>query len=225
VTPAQPIVAYYRLERRDARRARRALAQHRRRVAAWLRSGRRILLEPFVEVAFGGAQRPELTRAIARCEAARATLLVPRLAEVGADLPFLEAVLAARIALRAVDTPDLRRATLITLRDVARHARRAAGERVREGLVGARDRGTKLGSPCPERGARRAVEVLRERAGARAATVAPWIVEIQLGNPACSLREIARVLEALRVATPRGGRWGPSGVRNVLRREAEPTTR
>lgn len=221
MTTRRAVVAYYRLERPDARPA---LAESQRRVATWLRTRRRILLEPFVEGSGRGAQRPELARALARCESARATLLVPRLVEVGADLPFLESLLASRVPLAAADTPGLRRNALVLLREVARHRSRAAGERVRRGLDGARRRGTRLGSPRPAIGARRAAASLRRRADARAEQLAPWIAEIQLGNPDCSLRELARVLEALRLPTPRGGRWGPSAVRNALRRlRADPT--
>jgi DNA invertase Pin-like site-specific DNA recombinase len=218
-THTRSIVAYYRLERREARQARGALAERERTVVAWLRTRKAVLLEPFVEVAIASAARPELERALERCRTGRARLLVPRLAEVGADLPFLEALLASRVTLIAVDTPRLSRTTLAVLRDVARHTSSAAGGRVREGLAGARRRGTRLGSPRPEIGARRAGALLRERADARAASIGPWIEEIELGNPGCSLREVARVLAELGVPTPRGGRWGPSGVRNIVRRQ------
>jgi DNA invertase Pin-like site-specific DNA recombinase len=215
VSTGRPVVAYYRLARP---RERRELARDQQQLASWLRRRRRALLEPFVEGLCRGRQRPELARALARCESTRATLLVPRLAEVGADLAFLEALLATRVPLAAADTPGLRRSTLALLRDVARHSQRTAGERVRHGLEGARRRGVQLGSPRPAIGARRAAASLRERANARAQQLAPWIAELQLGNPDCSLRELGRALEALGLETPRGGRWGPSAVRNLLAR-------
>jgi hypothetical protein len=212
----RPVVAYYRLDRRTARPARRGPTEAERRVARWLRSQRRTLLEPFVEGP--GPDRPELRRALARCQATRATLLVPSLLALGSDLAWLEAVLATRVPVACADRPGLRRSELWLLRDVARHARRAAGERVREGLAGALRRGARLGSPRPEIGARRAGARLREDADSRAAQVAPWIEEIRLGNPDCSLREIGQGLAAAGIPTPRGGRWGPSAVRNALAR-------
>ena len=51
----------------------------------------------------------------------------------------------------------------------------------------------------------------------------PWILEnlrrlrVELGGDA-TLRDLAGALESLGVPTARGGRWGPSAVRNVLRR-------
>jgi DNA invertase Pin-like site-specific DNA recombinase len=218
-TTTPRVVAYYRLDRREGRRARAALAEREQVVAKWLRKSRKTLLESFVEVP-AGAARPDLDLALERCRSARATLLVPCLAEVGGDLPFLEAVSNAGVSLAAVDSPRLPRATVRLLLDVARYARSSAGERVREGLAGARRRGARLGSPRPEIGARRAATLAKARAEERAAVVAPWIAEVQLGNPGCSLRQIAIALEALGIPTPRGGRWGPSTVRSVIEREA-----
>ena len=224
-TQSNRVVAYYRLDRREGRRARAVLAEREQLLTGWIRRGGRTLVESFVEVPSASDARPDLERALERCRAARATLVVPRVAEVGADLPFLEGVLATGVPVEAVDTRSLSRATLALLRDVAHHSRSTAGARVRDGLLGARRRGARLGSPRPEIGARRAAALSKARAGERAAVVAPWIAEVQLGNPSCSLRAIARALEALRIPTPRGGRWGPSTVRAVIEREAASTRR
>jgi hypothetical protein len=76
----------------------------------------------------------------------------------------------------------------------------------------------KLGSPRPEIGSRAGVAALRARADAHAAELAPALRELLLSNPTASLRDLAALLEQLELPTPRRGRWGPSAVRNALRR-------
>ena len=76
----------------------------------------------------------------------------------------------------------------------------------------------KLGSPRPEIGSRAGVAALRARADAHAEALAPALRELLLSNPTASLRDLAALLEQLELPTPRRGRWGPSAVRNALRR-------
>jgi len=76
----------------------------------------------------------------------------------------------------------------------------------------------RLGSPRPEVGSRAGVAALRARAAAHAEAVAPALAELLLSNPGASLRDLAQLLNALGVPTARGGRWGPSAVRNAARR-------
>jgi len=209
-------VAYYRLPRRLDPAA--PLSAQARVVGRFARERGWVLIEPFVERTLRGRERPELARALARCRASRATLLVPELAPLGRDPQFLDAVLAARVRLVAADTPRVGRRALALLRCVANRARDDASTRSRDALRAARRRGVRLGSPRPELGSRAGVAALRAAADARAREIAPAIEEIRRSNPGASLRAIARVLDALGAPTARGGRWGPSGVRNALRR-------
>src|SRR5262249_6538138 len=116
------------------------------------------------------------------------------------------------------DAGVVRRPTLTLLRDVARHAQSAASLRSRDALRAARRRGVVLGSPRPEIGSRAGVAALRARADAHAEALAPTLAELPLSNPTASLRDLAVLLEELELAAPRRGRWGPSAVRNALRR-------
>ncbi len=215
--PATRVVTYYAVPRSSGPGASDRLAELSRTTAAFARTRRLVVIEPFVEVQ-RGRERPELTRALARSREARASLLVPSLAALGGDLAFLEALLAARVALLASDRGAVRRPTLQLLCDVARHAQNAASDRSRDALHAARRRGVKLGSPRPEIGSRAGVASLRARADARAQALAPALRELLLSNPSASLRDLAALLEELALPTPRRGRWGPSAVRNALRR-------
>jgi DNA invertase Pin-like site-specific DNA recombinase len=214
---ATRVVTYYAVPGGAGPGASERIAELSRATAAFARARRLVVIEPFVEERRGRA-RPELARALARCREARAALLVPSLAAVGGDLAFLEALLAARVALLAADAGAARRPTLRLLRDVARYAQSTASDRSRDALRAARRRGVKLGSPRPEIGSRAGVAALRARADAHAAELAPALRELLLSNPTASLRDLAALLEQLELPTPRRGRWGPSAVRNALRR-------
>jgi len=194
-----------------------ALAAQSRACARFARARGLVVLEPFVESA-RSRRRGELVAALARCDESGAALLVLALAAVGGDLAFLEAVLEGSVALYAADAGAVRRPVLRLLRDVARHQRATASQRSREALRAARGRGARLGSPRPEVGSRAGVAALRAGAEAHAHEVAPALAELLLSNPGASLRELAEGLDALGVPTPRRGRWGPSAVRNALRR-------
>jgi DNA invertase Pin-like site-specific DNA recombinase len=214
---ATRVVTYYAVPGGAGPGAGDRLAELSRATSAFARKRRLVVIEPFVEVRRGRA-RPELARALARCREARAALLVPSLAAVGGDLAFLEALLDSGVGLVAADTGPARRPTLRLLRDVARHAQSTASDRSRDALRAARRRGVKLGSPRPEIGSRAGVAALRARADAHAEALAPALRELLLSNPTASLRDLAELLEQLELPTPRRGRWGPSAVRNALRR-------
>jgi hypothetical protein len=218
------VVAYYALAG-GTRRERETLTELTRTARDFARERGLVVIEPFVETRRGRG-RPELDRALERCREARASLLVPRLAAVGGDLRFLDAVLEARVAVVSADAGATRRPTLELLRNVARHAHAEASDRSRTALRDARARGVALGSPRPEVGSRAAVAVLRARAEAHAQATAPVLAELILSNPGASLRDLGQLLDALEVPTARRGRWGPSAVRNaIVRAGLEPLRR
>jgi DNA invertase Pin-like site-specific DNA recombinase len=211
------VVAYYAVPAGGSTNASDRLSVLSRAAAAFARKRRLVVIEPFVEVRSGRA-RPELARALERCREMRAALLVPSLAAVGNDLAFLDALLASRVSLLAADRGAASRPTLRLLHEVARHAQTTASDRSRDALRAARKRGVKLGSPRPEIGSRAGVAALRAQADANAQAIAPALRELLLSNPTASLRDLAALLEQLALPTPRRGRWGPSAVRNALRR-------
>jgi DNA invertase Pin-like site-specific DNA recombinase len=87
-----------------------------------------------------------------------------------------------------------------------------AMERTKAALKAAKARGVRLG--------RYGAEVLapqyRQEALQRAEELEPVITELREKDH--SLAKIARELNKRKVATPRGGRWDHSSVRNVLKR-------
>jgi hypothetical protein len=90
--------------------------------------------------------------------------------------------------------------------------------RTKAALAAAKARGVKLGGPKLAEARKAAVERNVANANQHAANVLPVIREIKRSG--ASLHQIADVLNARGVATPRGGRWYAKSVSNVLARSA-----
>jgi DNA invertase Pin-like site-specific DNA recombinase len=116
------------------------------------------------------------------------------------------------------DLPELNgamgRFMLTTMASVAELEAGLVSERTKAALKAAKSRGVKLG--------RHGAEVLapqyRAEARRRAHELQPIITE--LTSKGLSLAKIAAELNKRKIATPRGGQWDHSSVRNVLKRIA-----
>ena len=124
----------------------------------------------------------------------------------------------------ACDFPQANRLTVHILAAVAEHEHRLISERTRAALAVAKARGVKLGGdPASLKnralGWTRSAQVRRERAARRAAELRPVIEAVRAGG-AASYATMAAGLNARGVPAPRGGRWHPNTVRQVLRAAA-----
>jgi hypothetical protein len=90
-------------------------------------------------------------------------------------------------------------------------------KRTKEALAAAKARGVILGGPKLPEAREVAHAALKANADRHAANVLPIIREAQKAG-ATSLRDIADVLNARGVHTPRGGRWYATSVKNALAR-------
>lgn len=86
----------------------------------------------------------------------------------------------------------------------------------RKPLAATKERGVASGNPKLSRARKTAVASIKALADQHAANV-PVIREIRRAG-ATSQHQIADALNARGIATPRGGRWHASSVRNVLER-------
>ena len=161
--------------------------------------------------------RPELTEALALARRERATLIVARLDRISRDAHFLLTLRAANVEIVAADNPNMNKLTFGVLAVVAEHERDMISERTKAALAAAKARGVRLGGPDPAKARGEAAKVNRAKAKSFAANVNPIIKEIQASG-VVTLRAIAATLNARGVPTARGGRWGSSGVANVLAR-------
>ena len=100
---------------------------------------------------------------------------------------------------------------------VAQAEHKMISQRTKAALRAAKARGVKLGAPDPSKGGTVGVARIKEQAGERASALAPVIEEIRAAG-ITSLAGLARALNARGVTTPRGGKWYPTSVKNVIER-------
>lgn len=185
------------------------------------------MLAEFTEVESGKRNdRPELTKAIHRAQVTGATLVIAKLDRLSRNAAFLLQLQESGVRFVAADMPDACHLTVGILALVAQQEREAISARTKAALAAAKARGQRLGNPNgakallkAAKGNGAAVEALKGAADEHAAKLQPVVDELH-ERGVKSLAGIARELNEMQMRTPRGGKWHPSSVRNLLARLA-----
>lgn len=226
---APRFIAYYRVSTGHQGRSGLGLEAQRETVRRFLAAegAGKAPLQSFTETESGRrSDRPQLAKALAACRAHKATLVVAKVDRLTRSQAFLESLRDAGVDVRFCDLPDVKGATgRFLLAQMAAVAELEAGlisERTKAALAAkvARDGQWDRNAShhlVPGAGQRAAAKAARRKADERASDLADTVARLQ-GEGATSLRSIADALTADGIETPRGGEWGPSSVRNVLRR-------
>jgi DNA invertase Pin-like site-specific DNA recombinase len=235
-TPAHTFVAYARVSTERQGRSGLGLEAQEAAIRSFLSAGDRLVAPVYVETESGTRNdRPELAKALARCRATGATLLVAKLDRLARNARFLLSIVegTGENGVVFLDLPSLPPGPVgkFMLTQMAAVAELEAGliaQRTRAALAAAKARGTVLGGRragqrLPDLEARRRGAVVaadaKKRAADHAAHRALPRVEA-LRSAGSSLADIARTLEAEGVPTPRGGAWTATAVRRVVLRAA-----
>lgn len=229
------VVTYFRVSTAEQGRSGLGLEAQRASVATFCRARGCEVLGEFVEVESGKRDdRPQLRSAMQRARVTGATLVIAKLDRLSRNLAFLARLQDSGARFLAVDMPEASELTVHIMGAVAQAERKAISERTRVALQAAKARGSKadgtpfkggrLGNPNGAEAFRRAgkgngaaVGALKADADRFAASIATDVAELQAAG-AISLPALAAGLNARRIQTPRGGRWHPSSVRNLLAR-------
>jgi DNA invertase Pin-like site-specific DNA recombinase len=179
------------------------------------------LVGEYLEVESGKKDdRPQLINALKHARRIKATLLIAKIDRLARNVAFIANLLQGDVEVKACDMPEANRLTWHILGAVAEHEREMISQRVRVALAAAKARGTKLGNP---QGAKAfgssykvGAEKARQAACQRASDLAPVVQEI-MAQGYTSLRQIGFQLDLRDLPAPRGGKWGASQVRNLLR--------
>jgi DNA invertase Pin-like site-specific DNA recombinase len=168
--------------------------------------------------------RPQLRAAMQRAKVTGATLVIAKLDRLSRNVAFLASLQDSGARFLAADMPEASELTVHIMAAVAQAERKAIGERTRAALQAAKARGAQLGNPNGAEAFRRAgkgnvaaVRAIKADADRFAASIASDVAQLQ-AEGATSLPALAAGLNARRIKTPRGGRWHPSSVRNLLTR-------
>lgn len=173
----------------------------------------------FTDVQSGKADdRPQLAKAIALAEKESAVLIVSKLDRLSRDVEFIAGLLKKKkLTFRVATMPQADKFQLHLYAALAEQEREFISVRTKAALASAKARGVKLGGIRPNTITRNEAAV--EAANAAAEQVRNIIVPMRNAN--MSLRSIADALNAAKIATQRGGAWGPSQVKYTLDRLAK----
>lgn len=228
-------VAYARVSTQQQGRSGLGLEAQEAAIRAFLRPEDRLLAPIFVEVESGKrTDRTQLARALAKCRATGATLLVAKLDRLARNARFLLTIVegSGEGGVVFCDLPSIPPGPVgkFLLTQMAAVAELEAGlisQRTKAALGAAKARGVRLGAPkgtrpaaTPESvrsGAAASAGVRSMKADHHAHAALPAIAELR-SEGAMSLHQLAAALNARGVATPRGGAWTATAVRRVLAR-------
>jgi DNA invertase Pin-like site-specific DNA recombinase len=211
-------VAYYRVS--TDRQGMSGLGLDAQRAAVAKHIGQAELVAEFTEVESGRKNdREQLAHALSLAKRTKATLVIAKLDRLARNVHFISGLLESGVPFVCADMPEADRTFLQMMAVFAELEARKISERTKAALAQIKAQGRKLGCPTPELGSAAGIAKLQAKADRYAERVGPVIREIMAKTGAKTLRDIADVLQARGVETPRGGCvWHPSQVANLLKR-------
>lgn len=233
-TLTRTFVAYARVSTDRQGRSGLGLEAQEAAIRAFMRPGDNLLAPVFVEVESGRRNdRPQLAKALARCRATGATLLVAKLDRLARNARFLLTVVEGSgeggvvfCDLPTISAGPVGKFLLTQMAAVAELEAGLIGQRTKAALAAAKARGTKLGGRRPGHRPPDATTIAQGAAAAAAARktaadhfahrVASRIEGMKAAG--VSLAGIAAKLMEDGVPTPRGGAWTATAVLRVLKR-------
>jgi DNA invertase Pin-like site-specific DNA recombinase len=212
------ILSYYRVSTSRQGRSGLGLEAQQQAVHVFLNGHRELIIESFTEIESGRKNdRPQLVAALNACRKYKAVLIIAKLDRLARNVHFISGLMESGVEFIAVDMPEANRLTIHILAAVAEHERETISQRTKAALQAAKARGTKLGSPQPQKGAVIRSQVLQEKADRFAANILPVIHGLQ-AQGITGYKALARALNARGIQTANGRQWYGTTVRNVLDR-------
>ena len=167
--------------------------------------------------------KPELRRAVGLCNERAATLIIPEIGQLTKSLQFLAEITALderefyAISENRSKVVMVSKVDISTLAMISVNIREEISFKTKLRLQELKLQGIQLGAPDPQVGLRVAHAASREYADDYARELMPQIQEIRaLGYK--TLTAIAKMLNARKVETVKGGKFHPTTVKNILTR-------
>lgn len=211
-------VAYYRVS--TDRQGQSGLGLDAQREAVARHIGQAELVAEFTEVESGRKNdREQLAHALSLAKRTKSILVIAKLDRLARNVHFISGLLESNVPFVCADMPEADRTFLQMMAVFAEWEARKISERTKAALAQVKAQGRKLGSPTPELGSAAGIAKLQAKADKYAERVGPVVREIIAKTGAKTLRDIAEVLQARGIETPRGGCvWHASQVSNLLKR-------
>lgn len=219
------VIAYYRVSTEGQSRSGLGLEAQRQAVTALCQSRGWQIIEEYTEVESGKkADRAQLTAALHHAKVTGGTLVIAKLDRLSRNAAFITALQDSGAKFIAADMPEANELTVHIMAAVAQAERQAIAKRTKEALAAAKARGVTLGNPngaaalrSAAKGNAASLQSIKENADSFARDLSPVIDRLR-SEGRSSLPQIAAGLNDGGFSTPRGGKWHPSSVKNLLAR-------
>lgn len=211
-------VAYYRVS--TDRQGQSGLGLDAQRDAVARHIGQSELVAEFTEVESGRKNdRVQLAHALSLAKRTKSVLVIAKLDRLARNVHFISGLLESNVPFVCADMPEADRTFLQMMAVFAEWEARKISERTKSALAQVKAQGRTLGCPTPEIGSAIGVKVIKAKADAYAERIGPVVRDIIKRSGASTLRDIAGVLTARNIETPRGSCvWHASQVANLLKR-------
>jgi DNA invertase Pin-like site-specific DNA recombinase len=225
--PPARFVAYYRVSTAMQGRSGLGLEAQREAVRVFMGGSAGTLAEEFTEIETGkNDDRPQLARALDACRLTGAVLVIAKLDRLSRDAHFLLGLEKAGAEFIAADMPNANRLTVRLMAVIAQEECEMISARTKAALAAAKARGRKLGGNHggPKVDAAKGRAARSRAADDYARQVGPIALAALQATDSASYGQVAVVLTARGVRTPRGGKWTRAAVRSLIQRYAVRTS-
>ena len=210
-------IAYYRVSTEKQGKSGLGLEAQRESVLKHVEQERGTLIAEYSDVISGASEtREQLDAALRRCEREKATLIISKLDRLARQLSFLAKFIESKIPLVVAELPHANKMLLQMMAVFAEAERDMVSQRTKDALAAAKKRGVVLGNPKLADARVNAAKAREQQADEFALQHYDNLRRMKANGH--SLAKIAELLNDAGRRAPRGGRWYPTSVSNLISR-------
>lgn len=216
-TPSK-FVVYFRVSTARQGASGLGLDAQRASVAQYLAAVSGEVVAEFEEVESGRKSdqaRPELAKALAECKKTGARLLVAKLDRLARNVHFVSGLMQSKVKFVACDLPEANDLTIHVMAAFAEHEAKRIGERTRDALAAARERGVELGK-SGSANLKRNIEERKDAADAFAERMRREVRGMQAEG--MTVAAMVKELNEKGITASGGGRWQSAQLGRVIAR-------
>ena len=210
-------IAYYRVSTEKQGKSGLGLEAQRESVLKHVAQEGGTLIAEYSDVISGASEtREQLDAALRRCEREKATLIISKLDRLARQLSFLAKFIESKVPLVVAELPHANKMLLQMMAVFAEAERDMVSQRTKDALAAAKKRGVVLGNPKLADARVNAAKAREQQADEFA--LQHYDNFRRMKENGYSFAKIAELLNDAGRRAPRGGRWYPTSVSNLISR-------
>lgn len=210
-------IAYYRVSTEKQGKSGLGLEAQRESVLKHVEHEGGTLIAEYSDVISGASEtREQLDAALRRCEREKATLIISKLDRLARQLSFLAKFIESKVPLVVAELPHANKMLLQMMAVFAEAERDMVSQRTKDALAAAKKRGVVLGNPKLAEARVSATQARKRKADEFASKYCYDVLRWR--DKGHTLAAIAERLNDMNRQGPRGGKWYPKSVSNLVTR-------